>query len=105
MPRLARAGVNGGLAVGRGVGVEADGEAGGWRLGVSGGGGVLEDLRVVSGEGAGGGALGVGEVRVGVRAAGVNFRDVLIALGMYPGDAAVGSEGAGVVLEVGPDVS
>ena len=28
-----------------------------------------------------------GEVRVGVRAAGVNFRDVLIALGMYPGDA------------------
>ena len=105
VPRLARAGVNGGLAVGRGVGVEADGEAGGWRLGVSGGGGVLEDLRVVSGEGAGGGALGVGEVRVGVRAAGVNFRDVLIALGMYPGDATVGSEGAGVVLEVGPDVT
>ena len=27
-----------------------------------------------------------GEVRVAVRAAGVNFRDVLIALGMYPGD-------------------
>ncbi|WP_212818410.1 type I polyketide synthase [Polymorphospora rubra] len=50
--------------------------------------------------------LGSGEVRVGVRAAGVNFRDVLIALGMYPDPSAVmGSEGAGVVLEVGPDVT
>ncbi len=48
--------------------------------------------------------LGVGEVRVGVRAAGLNFRDVLIALGMYPGTASLGSEGAGVVLEVGPGV-
>ena len=47
--------------------------------------------------------LGAGEVRVAVRAAGLNFRDVLIALGMYPGDAGpLGSEGAGVVLEVGP---
>ncbi|MFI7221138.1 type I polyketide synthase [Micromonospora maritima] len=51
-------------------------------------------------------ALAAGEVRVAVRAAGVNFRDVLIALGMYPDPAAVmGSEGAGVVLEVGPGVS
>ena len=33
--------------------------------------------------------LGVGEVRVGVRAGGVNFRDVLIALGAYPGEANV----------------
>ncbi|WP_211256711.1 SDR family NAD(P)-dependent oxidoreductase, partial [Actinoalloteichus caeruleus] len=46
-----------------------------------------------------------GMVRVGVRAAGVNFRDVLIALGMYPGDATMGIEGAGVVLDVGPDVT
>ena len=60
---------------------------------------------MVSSEGAGGGPLGAGEVRVGVRAAGVNFRDVLIALGMYPGEASVGGEGAGVVLEVGPGVS
>ncbi len=104
VPRLARA-TAGGLAVGCGVGVEGDGEAGGWRLGVSGGGGVLEDLRVVSGEGAGGGPLGAGEVRVAVRVAGVNFRDVLIALGMYPGEASVGGEGAGVVLEVGSGVS
>ncbi|GAA2688325.1 hypothetical protein GCM10009864_72720 [Streptomyces lunalinharesii] len=46
------------------------------------------------------------EVRVGVRAAGLNFRDVLNALGMYPGDAGLfGSEAAGVVVEVGPDVT
>ena len=32
-------------------------------------------------------SLGAGEVRVAVRAAGVNFRDVLNVLGMYPGDA------------------
>ncbi|WP_157560832.1 zinc-binding dehydrogenase, partial [Micromonospora sp. M42] len=35
-----------------------------------------------------------------------NFRDVLIGLGMYPDPAAVmGSEGAGVVVEVGPGVT
>ena len=50
--------------------------------------------------------LGPGEVRVAVRAAGVNFRDVLNVLGMYPGDAGrLGHEGAGVVVEVGPDVT
>ncbi|MFI5775146.1 SDR family NAD(P)-dependent oxidoreductase, partial [Streptomyces sp. NPDC051658] len=45
-----------------------------------------------------------GEVRVDVRAAGLNFRDVLIALGTYPGDGVMGGEAAGVVLEVGPEV-
>jgi polyketide synthase 12 len=45
--------------------------------------------------------LGDGQVRVAVRAAGLNFRDVLIALGMYPGEAIPGTEGAGVVTEVG----
>ncbi|MGW8647037.1 SDR family NAD(P)-dependent oxidoreductase, partial [Micromonospora chalcea] len=50
--------------------------------------------------------LGEGQVRIAVRAAGVNFRDVLIGLGMYPDPAAVmGSEGAGVVVEVGPGVT
>ncbi|MFC5946331.1 zinc-binding dehydrogenase, partial [Micromonospora harpali] len=49
--------------------------------------------------------LVAGQVRIAVRATGVNFRDVLIALGMYPDAAArMGSEGAGVVLEVGPGV-
>ncbi|MEU3860744.1 SDR family NAD(P)-dependent oxidoreductase [Streptomyces sp. NPDC028722] len=46
-----------------------------------------------------------GQVRVAVRAAGMNFRDVLIALDMYPGRAAIGGEGAGVVLETGPGVT
>ncbi|WP_425579523.1 SDR family NAD(P)-dependent oxidoreductase, partial [Streptomyces coacervatus] len=47
-----------------------------------------------------------GEVRVAVRAAGLNFRDVLNALGMYPGDAGLmGSEGSGVVVETGPGVT
>ncbi|MEU2603055.1 polyketide synthase dehydratase domain-containing protein, partial [Streptomyces hirsutus] len=46
------------------------------------------------------------EVRIEVRAAGVNFRDVLNALGMYPGEAGLfGSEAAGVVVETGPDVT
>ncbi|MEU1518321.1 type I polyketide synthase [Streptomyces sp. NPDC005811] len=46
-----------------------------------------------------------GQVRIAVRAAGVNFRDVLNALGMYPGEAGLlGGEGAGVVTEVGPGV-
>ncbi|GLW51810.1 hypothetical protein Stsp02_74700 [Streptomyces sp. NBRC 14336] len=50
--------------------------------------------------------LGEGQVRIAVRAAGVNFRDVLNALGMYPGDAKdFGLEGAGVVTEVGPAVT
>ncbi|WKK25375.1 SDR family NAD(P)-dependent oxidoreductase [Streptomyces olivoreticuli] len=50
--------------------------------------------------------LEAGQVRVAVRAAGLNFRDVLNALGMYPGDAGLmGSEGAGVVLETGPGVT
>ncbi|KOV64276.1 alcohol dehydrogenase catalytic domain-containing protein, partial [Streptomyces sp. MMG1121] len=49
-------------------------------------------------------ALAAGEVRIAVRAAGLNFRDVLIALGMYPGEAPLGSEGAGVVVEVGSGV-
>ncbi|MGI5519991.1 SDR family NAD(P)-dependent oxidoreductase [Micromonospora sp. CA-259024] len=49
--------------------------------------------------------LTAGQVRVAVRAAGVNFRDVLVALDMYPGRAALGSEIAGVITEVAPDVT
>ncbi|WXB00245.1 SDR family NAD(P)-dependent oxidoreductase [Pendulispora brunnea] len=50
--------------------------------------------------------LGAGQVRMAVHAAGLNFRDVLDALGMYPGDAGpLGGEGAGVVLEVGAGVT
>nr|WP_241268971.1 type I polyketide synthase [Streptomyces chrestomyceticus] len=49
-------------------------------------------------------ALAVGQVRIAVGAAGLNFRDVLIALGMYPGGGVLGSEIAGTVLEAGPGV-
>ncbi|WP_344040884.1 type I polyketide synthase, partial [Saccharothrix xinjiangensis] len=49
--------------------------------------------------------LGPDEVRVEVRAAGVNFRDVLMALGVYPGRPSLGAEGAGVVVEVGAGVT
>jgi acyl transferase domain-containing protein/NADPH:quinone reductase-like Zn-dependent oxidoreductase/NADP-dependent 3-hydroxy acid dehydrogenase YdfG len=50
--------------------------------------------------------LTAGQVRIEVRAAGLNLRDVLNALGMYPGEvSALGSEAAGVVTEVAPDVA
>ncbi|WP_019900739.1 type I polyketide synthase [Salinispora arenicola] len=48
-----------------------------------------------------------GQVRIAVQAAGLNFRDVTIALGLVTRtaiDAGLGSEGAGVVLEVADDV-
>ncbi|GAA4296360.1 hypothetical protein GCM10023148_57190 [Actinokineospora soli] len=49
--------------------------------------------------------LGPGEVRVAVRAVGLNFRDVMIAYGLYPDrDVDLGNEGAGVVTEVGEGV-
>jgi NADPH:quinone reductase-like Zn-dependent oxidoreductase len=46
-----------------------------------------------------------GEVRIAVRAAALNFRDVMIALDMYPDQALIGSEGAGIVLETADDVT
>ncbi|QRK05990.1 type I polyketide synthase [Archangium violaceum] len=48
---------------------------------------------------------GPGEVEVRVRATGLNFRDVLNALGMYPGDAGpLGLECSGEVVAVGEGV-
>ncbi|MDN3355699.1 type I polyketide synthase [Actinomadura sp. DC4] len=76
-----------------------------WRLGMSG----PATLDTVAAVGCGEvlEPLSEGHVRVEVRVAGVNFRDVLIALGMYPDADGVfyGTEGAGVVTAVGPGVS
>ncbi|WP_282615678.1 type I polyketide synthase [Streptomyces sp. AgN23] len=65
---------------------------------------TLEGLTLATAQDAAG-ELGEFEVRVAVRAAGLNFRDVLISLGMYPDhQALMGSEGAGVVVATGPGV-
>ncbi|MFD0386208.1 SDR family NAD(P)-dependent oxidoreductase [Streptomyces stramineus] len=68
--------------------------------------GTLEGLGPVASEAATV-PLSPTQVRVGMRAAGVNFRDVLMALGVVEGraGAGLGSEGAGIVLEVGTEVS
>ncbi|MET0413613.1 MAG: SDR family NAD(P)-dependent oxidoreductase, partial [Polyangiaceae bacterium] len=50
-------------------------------------------------------APGPGEVQIEVAASGLNFRDVLNALGMYPGEAGpLGNECSGLVVEVGSAV-
>ncbi|MEW2119618.1 SDR family NAD(P)-dependent oxidoreductase, partial [Streptomyces sp. NPDC005474] len=46
-----------------------------------------------------------GQVRVRIRAAGMNFRDVVVALGLVPGRGTMGNEAAGVVTEVGAGVT
>jgi acyl transferase domain-containing protein len=49
---------------------------------------------------------GPGEVEIAVQATGVNFKDVLITLGMYPGAADIlGGECAGTVTAVGDGVT
>ncbi len=77
--------------------------AGPWRLQV-GQGGTLEALTLLpSPEGAA--PLEAGTVRVQVQAAGLNFHDVVVALGFdVPGGSTLGGEGAGVVTELGPGV-
>ncbi|QXJ26736.1 SDR family NAD(P)-dependent oxidoreductase [Actinomadura graeca] len=93
-PRLARAASDGGLT---------PPPEPGWRL-EPGGAGTLGDLAVVPTTAADE-PLRAGQVRVRMRAVGLNFRDVMITLGVYPGEALPGTEGSGVVLDVGPDVA
>ncbi|MDQ0982718.1 acyl transferase domain-containing protein/D-arabinose 1-dehydrogenase-like Zn-dependent alcohol dehydrogenase/acyl carrier protein, partial [Streptomyces sp. V2I9] len=76
---------------------------GAWRVGVTER-GAVENMTLLPAPDAAA-ELRPGQVRVTVRAAGVNFRDVLNVLGMYPGEVLVGGEAAGVVAEVGPGVS
>ncbi|MGB3439762.1 MAG: SDR family NAD(P)-dependent oxidoreductase, partial [Actinophytocola sp.] len=74
-----------------------------WRVDVAGG-ATLDHLTAVPAPGATE-DLGPDQVRVGVRAAGVNFRDVAIALGVVPDQTGMGTEGAGVVLATGSSVT
>ncbi|WP_435797611.1 SDR family NAD(P)-dependent oxidoreductase [Streptomyces avermitilis] len=49
--------------------------------------------------------LGPGQVRIAVHAVGLNFRDVVVALGMVEGQNGIGGDVAGTVLETGAGVS
>ncbi|ONK10088.1 type I polyketide synthase [Streptomyces sp. MP131-18] len=93
VPRLRRMGSGGGLVL-----PGSDG----WQLEV-GRSGSLDDVTLVETPAAWD-PLGPGQVRIRVRAAGLNFRDVVVALGMLPGQDDTGAEAAGVVVEVGPGV-
>ncbi|HEY8983486.1 MAG TPA: type I polyketide synthase [Streptomyces sp.] len=76
-----------------------------WRL-ESTAGGTLDTLALVERTEQATRELEPHEVRIAVRAAGLNFRDALLALGMYPGGGSeVGNEGAGVILETGSAVT
>ncbi|WP_208921751.1 SDR family NAD(P)-dependent oxidoreductase [Streptomyces capitiformicae] len=95
VPRLAEVDAPGGALV-----APAGHEA--WRLEATGS--TLQDLALLPAPDAAA-PLTEGQIRIGVRAAGLNFRDVLLGLGMYPTKGSMGSEGAGVVTEVGPGVT
>ena len=67
--------------------------------------GTLENLSIAANPRADA-PLGPGQVRVAVHAAGLNFKDVVGALGLVEfGEGGPGLEGAGAVLEVASDVT
>ncbi|MFG1675374.1 SDR family NAD(P)-dependent oxidoreductase [Micromonospora sp. NPDC049282] len=76
--------------------------AGPWRL-EAGAAGTLDGLELRPSPAASA-PLDAGQVRIAVRAAGVNFRDVAISLGLTD-QQGMGTEAAGVVTEVGADVT
>ncbi|HWS92509.1 MAG TPA: acyltransferase domain-containing protein, partial [Mycobacterium sp.] len=93
--------VHGSRAVG---GLLVPPDDGPWRLGMSSY-GTIENLRLERIPDADA-PLGPGQVRVALSAIAANFRDVMIALGLYPDpDAVMGIEAAGVVLETGPETA
>ncbi|MDN3358998.1 type I polyketide synthase [Actinomadura sp. DC4] len=94
VPRLARAGDRASLRPPEGTA---------WRL-ASTGSGTLDGVHCVA-TAEPDGPLPAGHVRVAMRANGLNFRDVLITLGVLPAGERLGYEGAGVVAEVGPGVT
>nr|WP_323178425.1 type I polyketide synthase [Micromonospora lupini] len=74
-----------------------------WLLGTTGT-GTLDQVALLPNDEAAA-PLQPGQVRVSVRAAGLNFRDVLIVLGVVDDTRRLSDEGAGVVVEVAPDVT
>ncbi|MFF9772047.1 SDR family NAD(P)-dependent oxidoreductase, partial [Streptomyces sp. NPDC014636] len=92
--RLLRAGASGELALPGGSG---------WRVEVTKP-GDLGSAAVVDAPETGA-ELAAGQVRVRLRAAGVNFHDVVGGLGMVVDGRALGAEASGVVLETGPGVT
>jgi polyketide synthase 12 len=89
--------VHGSRAVG---GLLVPPDDGPWRLGMSSY-GTFENLRLERIPDADA-PLGPGQVRVALSAIAANFRDVMIALGLYPDpDAVMGIEASGVVIETG----
>ena len=69
--------------------------------------GAISNLKIqpVADPGRGGSSVREGEVLVRVRAVGLNFRDVLNVMGLYPGDPGQpGSDCAGTVVAVGANV-
>ncbi|HMH93616.1 MAG TPA: SDR family NAD(P)-dependent oxidoreductase, partial [Streptosporangiaceae bacterium] len=96
VPRLVRAGS------GRN-GLLAFPDAPGWRLDLDHRG--TFDGVVLTADNSDEAPLSPGQVKVAVRAAGVNFRDVAVALDIVSDTRALGGEAAGVVTEVAPDVT
>ncbi|MGH3970390.1 MAG: polyketide synthase dehydratase domain-containing protein, partial [Mycobacterium sp.] len=74
-----------------------------WRLGLSAA-GTFENLQLEPVPNADA-PLQPGQVRVAIRAIATNFRDVMITLGMFTHDALLGGEAAGIVTEIGSDVT
>ncbi|WP_286247277.1 type I polyketide synthase [Streptomyces graminofaciens] len=109
VPRLAPAATDAALSVPAAVPAATDAslpvpaDTSAWRLAVESP-GTLDHLTLIPWAAATA-PLEEGQVRIAVRTCGVNFRDVLIALGMYPDPDMLGSEGAGRVVEVGPGVT
>ncbi|MEU7002733.1 type I polyketide synthase [Nonomuraea sp. NPDC046570] len=74
-----------------------------WRLDVTTR-GTLDDLALVPHPEAAG-VLGPREIRVAVRAAGLNFRDIAVGLNLVAAEKTMGGEASGVVTEVGAEVT
>ncbi|MFG1920268.1 SDR family NAD(P)-dependent oxidoreductase, partial [Micromonospora sp. NPDC048898] len=74
----------------------------GWILGTTAATGTLDDVTYLPAPDQ---PLPPGHVRVRIHAIGLNFRDALIGLGLYPDPAPLGSEGAGTITETAPDVT